>query len=637
MHRSNRARVLARFCAMAAAVPMLAAAAITAVPPATYIPPPAAKSAIAPRPLVQAPAHAIALPAPADKELAALKVRTATGKRAFEKRALAIGIGRNIPAGETAVVGADLVWLPTPDGGQSARIEVRSTGAAGVRVAIAMVKGDVGVMVRFAGAEPATRIFGPYPTLEIAQRTTADGMFWSPVIEGDTAVVELHAEAGVAVDAIRLEVLRLSHLAVAGEGLRTITPKLVSDIGLAGSCEVDVACVANPTQALFNAARSVAKMVFTDPDGTTVTCTGTLINDAATTFAPYFYTASHCIDSQGVAATLNTYWFFDAIACNSKAIPPYVLLTGGAMLLGRSEDYDWSILRLYDAPPAGAQFSAWRAEALETGAAAGTMHHPEGDLKKWSQGTTQGYKTYSDGSTFVQMRWGSGSTEPGSSGAGLFTLSPGGYYELRGALFGGQAACSNPAGIDVFSRFDKALPLMRTYLTPGVPNPNGEVVVVEFYNATLDHYFISSNPAEINDLDTGVHSGWVRTGLRFLAYGDPAQAPAGATPVCRFYLVPSLGDSHFYSGDPNECAQTAARFGASWTFESPSVFWTVLPDRSSGACPTGMQPVFRFFHSARTNHRYTMEVDVRDDLASTPGWIAEGYGPQAAIMCSPLD
>src|SRR5205085_709182 len=137
----------------------------------------------------------------------------------------------------------------------------------------------------------------------------------------------------------------------------------------------------------------------------------------------------------------------------------------------------------------------------------------------------------------------------------------GGFYELRGGLFGGAAACSNRTGNDNFSRLDVATPLLRQYLTPNVANPNGEVVVVEFYNAALGHYFMTSDPGEINDLDTGVHIGWVRTGLRFLAYGNPALAPASATPVCRYYLTPAIGDSHFYSGDPAECAETAARFG----------------------------------------------------------------------------
>ncbi len=112
---------------------------------------------------------------------------------------------------------------------------------------------------------------------------------------------------------------------------------------------------------------------------------------------------------------------------------------------------------------------------------------------------------------------------------------------------------------------------------------------------------------------------------------DPA---AGTNPVCRFYLRPEVGNSHFYSGDPNECAQVAARFGASWILESPNVFYIALPNLVSGACPAGTTPVWRFFNSSTLNHRYTTEVFIRFTLLSDPRWVAEGYGPEGVIMCS---
>jgi hypothetical protein len=267
-----------------------------------------------------------------------------------------------------------------------------------------------------------------------------------------------------------------------------------------------------------------------------------------------------------------------------------------------------------------------------------TIHHPNGDLKKWSQGRALGYEFLDDGTgaSFIRMRWNHGATEIGSSGSGLFTFNgAGGYYELRGGLFGGESSCNARSELDYFSRLDQALPYLRQYLTPNAASPRGVVPVVEFYNATLDHYFISTNPVEINNLDTGATRGWERTGLTFLAYSDPAQAPAGTTPVCRFYMRPEFGDSHFYSASPQECAETAARFGAAWIYESPNVFYIHLPNQVTGACPAGTRPVWRFLNTFNTNHRYTAEVLLRDVLRITPGWLAEGYGPEAVIMCAP--
>ena len=59
------------------------------------------------------------------------------------------------------------------------------------------------------------------------------------------------------------------------------------------------------------------------------------------------------------------------------------------------------------------------------------------------------------------------------------------------------------------------------------------VQVVEYYDASQDHYFISSLPADITALDTGVYKGWARTGRTFEAYDAPA---GNASPVCRFYI-----------------------------------------------------------------------------------------------------
>ena len=35
---------------------------------------------------------------------------------------------------------------------------------------------------------------------------------------------------------------------------------------------------------------------------------------------------------------------------------------------------------------------------------------------------------------------------------------------------------------------------------------------IEYYNASLDHYFVTSFANEIADLDGGVFAGWQRTG-----------------------------------------------------------------------------------------------------------------------------
>ena len=157
------------------------------------------------------------------------------------------------------------------------------------------------------------------------------------------------------------------------------------------------------------------------------------------------------------------------------------------------------------------------------------------------------------------------------------------------------------------------------------------VGVVEYYNAAQDHYFITAAPAEIADLDSGVHTGWTRTGLSFDAYATPA---SGASAVCRFYIPPVLGDSHFYSASPAECAQVQASYPA-FTYESPSVFYIAVPDAVTGACPGATTPVYRLWDARTdTNHRYTTSASIKQAMMAA-GWVPEGYGPAQVIMCAP--
>jgi hypothetical protein len=157
------------------------------------------------------------------------------------------------------------------------------------------------------------------------------------------------------------------------------------------------------------------------------------------------------------------------------------------------------------------------------------------------------------------------------------------------------------------------------------------VTVVEFYNRAQDHYFITAAPAEIADLDGGVHAGWARTGLSFTAYAQPA---GGASPVCRFYIPPGLGDSHFYSASPAECAEVAATYAA-FTYESPSVLYMAVPDVATGTCAAGTTPVYRLWDARTdTNHRYTTSPSAKSAMQAA-GWVPEGYGPAQVIMCAP--
>ncbi len=157
------------------------------------------------------------------------------------------------------------------------------------------------------------------------------------------------------------------------------------------------------------------------------------------------------------------------------------------------------------------------------------------------------------------------------------------------------------------------------------------VPVVEYFNAALGHYFVSARAADLAALDSGALKGWVRTGQSFNTYPVFVE---GASPVCRFYLPPASGDSHFYSASPFECAAVAASF-PEFIREDDAVMHNPLPDVQSGACAADAAPVYRLWNQlAATNHRYTTHEQTRRQMVEA-GWLPEGYGDAGVAMCAP--
>lgn len=167
----------------------------------------------------------------------------------------------------------------------------------------------------------------------------------------------------------------------------------------------------------------------------------------------------------------------------------------------------------------------------------------------------------------------------------------------------------------------------------------GPAWLVEYHHVGLDHYFVTANPQEIDDLDRGVRRGWTRTGQVIAVSGSADAAAEGESPACRYYIPPGSGDSHFFSASANECAAVATKVAADpayagYVLETPAAFWIALPDASTGACAAGREPVYRLWNGrADSNHRYTTSRAIRAQMLAR-GYVAEGYGPDGVAMCS---
>ena len=179
------------------------------------------------------------------------------------------------------------------------------------------------------------------------------------------------------------------------------------------------------------------------------------------------------------------------------------------------------------------------------------------------------------------------------------------------------------------------------------------ISVVEYYNASLGHYFMSGSQPDIDALESGRIPGWQVSlgpyGNYFPAssmptgYGAPGpdgKFPVQSQPVCRYFIPPG---SHFLSASVDECNRTGQQH-PEFVLETPAAFYIVLPDIATGECPRdiGYGPIFVTFfpvyrlwnHRADTNHRFTMSTLIRAEMIDK-GWMSEGYGPMGVVMCAP--
>lgn len=155
--------------------------------------------------------------------------------------------------------------------------------------------------------------------------------------------------------------------------------------------------------------------------------------------------------------------------------------------------------------------------------------------------------------------------------------------------------------------------------------PGTKVMIVEYFDAALNHYFITPNDGEIALLGKPPFQDWQLTGLSFSGYAA-GQGPGGAVGVCRFFNDHFLGVStHFYAPHGLGCEQTITGF-PDWTLESAELFDAMLP-AADGTCPAGNIPVYRMFNNGMggaPNHRFTTSLAVRQQM------IDAGYTPEGA-------
>jgi V8-like Glu-specific endopeptidase len=219
-------------------------------------------------------------------------------------------------------------------------------------------------------------------------------------------------------------------------------------IGDSGSCMYDATCSGRDG--------SPVSRYFTDGSQ----CTGALVNNETRDGRPFFLTAFHCIDSNDdgslslaeVNATNNYVFqfFYRSQTCNSSVVASYWQFYG-ATWRSAFESTDFSLLELYNAIPieSNIKFYGWH-RSNNAPSEGYTIHHPRGDLQKYSH--TQHIQTSTFSSNMWGVEWNLGVTEPGSSGGPLLNTND----QVIGQLRGGSSSCSSPTLNDRYGKFGKS-------------------------------------------------------------------------------------------------------------------------------------------------------------------------------------
>lgn len=345
----------------------------------------------------------------------------------------------------TELAGGDRLW----------RLRVASSGAQATELFFEDAYLPVGAQVHVYD-DARERLLGGYTSAHVQE----DGTLSTGMVMGEACTIEYFEPAAVRGEG-SLHLVRIAH------AYRNVLQAKSDD------CEVDVRCSEGDNWT--DERNSVVRIRVIVPGGAGY-CTGTLMNNTANDCKGYILTAFHCT-AESISANFGSYIFrfqHERTVCGVTTATGSEMTgcvfragsqDGGDLFPGGQYGSDYSLLEITSPIPVSFSpyWAGWDINA--TGPASGVcIHHPDADVKKISTFTSQASSTswsgFTNGShwqvTWVTTANGHGVTEPGSSGAPLF--SP--LKRVVGTLTGGLSCCvandcgdfTGPNGPDKFGK-----------------------------------------------------------------------------------------------------------------------------------------------------------------------------------------
>lgn len=360
-------------------------------------------------------------------------------------------------------------WEPLPDGGRVWRLRISSPGAVFLSFKFSDFELPEGAQLHFVSVD-RDYFDGPYTE----RHNRAERRFGSPMIPGDSAVIELYLPKGAGPAHLELEsvshgyrnVMGMGDFAVraggsappapsAGTGAPTAAPPGAFD------CQRDINCAEGAPY------QDVKRAVAEGYDGTYI-CSGQLVNNVRQDNRYLYLTASHCewwIDPP----TMAYYWNYENSGCGTNDAP--LTFSTGSTDLYHSAASDIDLLELdgtdletsYDI-----YFMGWNRSASAPASGA-TISFPDDKPKQIAiendpiTDCSPGGCSGGFGADFWRVEaWDVGVTEGGSSGSALLDEN----QLVVGTLTGGVGTNCNNFDWDEYAKIHPAWASLQPFLDP---------------------------------------------------------------------------------------------------------------------------------------------------------------------------
>jgi hypothetical protein len=329
-------------------------------------------------------------------------------------------------------------WFTYPNGDRLWQLQISSTNAYSINLQFSYYQLPPDAEM-FVYNLSRSMVIGAFTHLN----NQDDQLFATDLVQGDQVIVEYFEPRHVSgMGSFNISTVTHAYRNIFGE-------EFSKGFGTSGACQNNVAC---PLASGWEDQIKSSLMLVSGGNGF---CSGALVNNTAQDGKPYVLTANHCGSSGFGSWVFRFNW--QSPTCNNPSSSPSFQSLTGSVQRASSAGSDFSLVEITGGLSNGTipanynvYFSGWSNLNVAADSAYG-IHHPDGDIKKFSAAPNPTQSTTMSGAQCWRVgQWTSGCTEGGSSGSPLYDQNK----RIMGQLFGGPSYCGAPAS-SMFDNYGK--------------------------------------------------------------------------------------------------------------------------------------------------------------------------------------